>query len=140
MESNGTSHKQAPPLKKKISPDGPTIELTSGTDMETKEKIKRIEVTKGMRTLGVRLAPDGNDFDEFTHRLDQATTICNRLKQAPLNHEHVGIGFRSTWKMMMQYPLGATCFTKKQCNKIQARYLPTFLSKMGINRTTNTTV
>ena len=42
--------------------------------------------------------------------------------------------------MKMQYPLGATCFTKKQCDKIQARYLPTFMSKMGINRTTVTAV
>ena len=37
---------------------------------------------------------------------------------------------------MIQYPLGATCFTKKQCQKLQAAYLPSFLSKMGINQTT----
>jgi hypothetical protein len=41
---------------------------------------------------------------------------------------------------MIQYPLGATCFTKKQCSQIQAKYLPTFLSKMGINRMTATAV
>jgi hypothetical protein len=41
---------------------------------------------------------------------------------------------------MMKY--GATCFSKKQCVKIQARYyLPTFfLSKMGIKRTMATAV
>jgi hypothetical protein len=42
--------------------------------------------------------------------------------------------------MKRQYPLGATCFSRKQCNKIQAQYLPTFLYKMGINRTTSTAV
>ena len=41
---------------------------------------------------------------------------------------------------MIQYPLGATCFTVKQCQKIQAVYLPTFLAKMGINQTTATAV
>jgi hypothetical protein len=38
------------------------------------------------------------------------------------------------------YPLGATCFTEKECNGIQAKYMPTVLSKMGINRSTPTEV
>ena len=41
---------------------------------------------------------------------------------------------------MIQYPLGATYFTAKQCQKLQAVYLPSFLSKMGINQTTATAV
>jgi hypothetical protein len=116
------------------------IQLTSGVDFQTPHTIQRIEVTKGMRTLGVRLTPDGNDNNEFNHRMTEATTMRDRLKHAPLNREHVGVGFRSIWKMKLQYPIGATCFTHKQCNKLQARYLPTFLSKMGINRTTATAV
>ena len=42
--------------------------------------------------------------------------------------------------MKLKYCLGSTCFTKKNCDKLQARFLPTFLSKMGINRTTATAV
>jgi hypothetical protein len=42
--------------------------------------------------------------------------------------------------MMIQYPLGATCFNTKQCKQLQARYLPTFLTKMGINRYTATAI
>jgi hypothetical protein len=38
------------------------------------------------------------------------------------------------------YPLGATCFTEKECNSIQAKYMPMVLSKMGINRSTPTEV
>jgi predicted nucleic acid binding AN1-type Zn finger protein len=38
------------------------------------------------------------------------------------------------------YQLGATCFTKKECNSIPAKYMPTVLSKMGINRSTPTEV
>jgi hypothetical protein len=37
-------------------------------------------------------------------------------------------------------PPWSDVLSRKQCNKIQARYLPTFLSKMGINRTTATAV
>jgi hypothetical protein len=74
-----------------------------------------------MRTLGVRLAPDGNDHDEFMHRIAEATSMRDRLKTAPLNREHVAIGFRAIWQMKLKYCLGATCFSKKQCDKLQAR-------------------
>ena len=124
----------------KTKPDDPEIQLTSGADLHTRHTIQRINITKGMQTLGVRLAPNGSDTDEFNHRLTEATKMRDKLKLAPLNREHVGVGFCSIWKMKLQYPLGATCFTHKQCNQIQARYLPTFLSKMGINRTTATAV
>ena len=120
--------------------DGPQITLTSGNDTDNPKIIQRISTTKGQRTLGVRLAPDGNDFDEYTYRLEQSTKMKQRIKMAPLGREYIGIGFRAIWQMMIQYPLGATCFTKKQCGKIQAKYLPTFLSKMGINRMTATAV
>ena len=63
-----------------------------------------------------------------------------KIAAAPLRCEHIGVGFQSIWQMMIQYPLGATCFTIKQCSKLQVRYLPTFLSNMGINWTTSTAV
>jgi hypothetical protein len=63
-----------------------------GDDPLRTQSIKRVEFTKGMRNLGVRLAPGGNDFDEFMHRMEEATTMRDRLKTAPLNREHVAIG------------------------------------------------
>ena len=73
----------------KIHADDPSIDVSPGDDPARTQSIKRVEVTKGMRTLGVRLAPDGNDFDEFQQRLDDATKIRDLLKTAPLNREHV---------------------------------------------------
>ena len=111
----------------KIQADDPSINVSPGDDTSHTQSIKRVEVTKGMRTLGVRLAQ---------HRLEEATKMRDHLKTAPLNRENVAIlGFRAIWQMKLKYCLGATCFTKKQCDKLQARFLPTFLSKMGINRT-----
>jgi hypothetical protein len=126
----------------KIQADDPTIDVSPGDDPLRTQSIKHVEVTKGMRTLGICLAPDGNDFDEFKHRMEEATMMRDRLKTAQLNREHVAIGFRAIWQMKLKYRLGATCFSKKkQGYKLQARYLPTFLSKrMGINRTTATAV
>jgi hypothetical protein len=122
------------------STEGHQISLSSGSDFDNPQPIQRISTSIGKRTLGVRLAPDGNDTQEFHHRLTQANQIAQRIKDAPLGREHIGVGFRAIWRMMIQYPLGATCFSSKQCNKIQARYLPTFLTKMGINRSTATAV
>jgi hypothetical protein len=39
-----------------------------------------------------------------------------------------------------KYPLGAMCFTEKECASIQSKFLPTVLLKMGINRSTPTEV
>jgi hypothetical protein len=77
----------------KIQADDPNIDVFPGDDPSLTQSIKRVEVTKGMRTLGVRLAPDGNDQDEYMHRtMEEATLIRDRLKTAPLNREHVAIG------------------------------------------------
>jgi hypothetical protein len=119
---------------------GPPILLHSSPNLDNPATIQRVSTATGMRTLDVRLAPDGNDHDEFSYRIQQATKMQQRVAAAPLGREYVGIGFRAIWQMMIQYPLGATCFTVQQCAKIQAKYLPTFLSKMGINRMTATAV
>jgi hypothetical protein len=39
-----------------------------------------------------------------------------------------------------KYPPGAMCFTEKECASIQSKFLPTVLSKMGINHSTPTEV
>ena len=59
------------------------------------------------RTVG-RL--DGRDVADFGCG-HQAKTMRHRIKSAPLGREHIGVGFRAIWKMTLQYPLGATCFT-----------------------------
>jgi hypothetical protein len=73
------------PRMEKIKDNDPAIALSSGADFNKMYNIQHIETTKGMRTLGVHLAPDGNDLDEFKYRMDEATMIQDRLKVgAPL--------------------------------------------------------
>jgi hypothetical protein len=120
--------------------DGPTISLTAGATPDCPKQLQRISTAEGQRTLGVRLTPDGTDKTEFTYRVAQARKMGQRLRAAPLGRDHIRAGVQSIWRMMIQYPLGATCFTEKQCHQIQTKYLPYALSKMGINRTTATAV
>ena len=96
----------------KIQANNPTIDVSPGDDPLRTQSNKRVEVARGMRTLGMRLAPDGNNFDEFRHRMVEAIMMRDRLKTAPLNREHVAIGFRAIWQMKLKYCLGVTCFKK----------------------------
>ena len=123
-----------------ITPDKFEIKLTAGDDLNSQHTIQRIPTMKGIRTFGVCLAPDGNNKDEFQYWLQQASMIKKHLSKAPLGCEHTYIGFQLIWRAMIQYPLGATCFNDQQCKQIQSKYLPTFLSRMGINRATATAI
>jgi hypothetical protein len=120
--------------------EGPSLTLMAGAKPHISEHLQRISTADGQRTLGVRLSPDGNKNAEHANRTLQACKMGQRIRAAPLGREHIVVGFCSIWKMMIQYPLGATCFSTKQCQQIQTKYLPYSLSKMGINRTTATAV
>jgi hypothetical protein len=120
-----------------VSDDADTdILLTQGNNRSRPTKITQDKVTTGKCTLGVRLAPNGSDKTECEYRLAEATKLQPCLLRAPLNRESTRKGFTTMILQKFSYPLGATCFTEKECNSIQAKFLPTVLSKMGINRST----
>jgi hypothetical protein len=51
------------------------IELTQGANHAATMPITRVEATEGKRTLGVRLAPSGNDTTEYQYHLQEATRL-----------------------------------------------------------------
>jgi hypothetical protein len=114
------------------------IELIQGSDLPI--AVERVESNVGCRTLGARLAPSGSDDKEFLYQKQEDIKLRKRMLQAPLNRESTVIGFRSIAQEKMEHALPTTCFTDKQCEAIQNTYLPTFLSKMGINKSTQTEV
>jgi hypothetical protein len=67
----------------KSNADDPNIQLTSRSTFQMSHTITRIEVTKRMQTLGVRLAPDSNVNEEYNHQMRKATTMRDRLKRPP---------------------------------------------------------
>ena len=82
---------------RKIQEEDQDITISPSDDPSQSQTVKRVEVTKGMRTLGVRLAPNGNDHDEYTYRMEQGNMMRDKLKTAPLNRTQVGIGFNAIW-------------------------------------------
>jgi hypothetical protein len=95
-----------------------------------------IDTNVGFHTLGARLAPSGTDLEEFSYQKKEGMKMRKRMLRAPLNRESTVIGFRSIARTKMDHTLPTTCFSVKQCEAIQSTYLPTFLSKMGINKNT----
>jgi hypothetical protein len=112
--------------------------MTQGNNRTHTTPITRVEVTKGKHTLGVWLAPSGDDKTEYQFWLQEAIKLWPWLLRAPLNRESTRTGLSTMIIQKFGYPLGAMCFTEKECNSIQAKYMPTVLSKMGINRSTQT--
>jgi len=96
--------------------------------------IEQVPTSKGLRTLGVRLAPDGNFKDEFAHRLEQAKTFATQAQKAPFTRREATLALNCIWWPRLSYPLSITDFSKAQCEKIQRAFYPPLLSKRGFNR------
>ena len=96
--------------------------------------LNRNEVSKGERILGVRLALDGNDRDEFAYRLTQAKDLAGRIRSAPFSREDAEVIYRERWLPSVGYCLPITQFSIKQCQKIQIPFYQAILPKMGFNR------
>ena len=60
-------------MMRRISDDpDPTIEMTSGTNHDNPRPVTHVEVTEGKRTLGLCLAPIGDDKTEYQYCIDEA--------------------------------------------------------------------
>ena len=88
--------------------------MTSGNNHDDLRPITCIEVTEGKWTIGLWLAPIGNNKTEYQYHIDEATKTHSDLLQAPLNHEMTRIGFKSIILSKFSWPLGMTCFSKKR--------------------------
>ena len=91
-------------------------ELKINTDDERQQvTITRLEPSHGLRTLGVRLAPDCNQKDEHSFRLQQAKDIAKLIWNAPLSRQEATIAHEQIFWPSIGFPLGITTFNKKQC-------------------------
>lgn len=77
--------------------NGPTITLTAGATLDCPENLRCVSTAEGQCTLGVWLTPDGTDKLEFDYRIAQAQKMGQRIRAAPLGHEHIAVGVQSIW-------------------------------------------
>jgi len=125
FDHNQWKYKQWPTTQRQIS-----IPREDGTRVI----IPRLQTTEARRTLGVRLAPDGNNEEEFKYLLGISQTWKQQMAAAHLSRIAAEFSLRQVLLPKLCYPLIATTFTEKQCETLLKPVLNQGLPAMGINR------
>ena len=99
------------------------------------EPIQRIATTTAIRTVGVRIAPDGNNKEELTYLKEQIGIWTDRARSSRLPKSLVWLSLTTGILQKIAFPLSATTFTKKECYDLLTPLLATALPTIGINRT-----
>jgi len=97
--------------------------------------IQRLEPSEARRTLGVRLAPDGNMETELAYLVDTAKAWQRKMKNSRLGRWESNFSLRNVIMRKLAYPLPATTFTQKQCKAIMSPILAQGLPSTGYVRT-----
>jgi hypothetical protein len=92
-----------------------------------------VSPTKGLRTLGVCIAPAGNWTDEYQHRRLQARDLALKIVGSSILQETARVIYRMMVCPKLEYPLAVTQFLQKECDAITSPVMRACLSKMGYN-------
>jgi hypothetical protein len=91
-------------------------------------------VDEARRTLGTRLAPDGNDVEQFKYTLNIAKSWSENIRTNKLSRAMAWGAFQSTTWPKIRYSLPATSLSNKQCEEIDKTLRKGLLPAIGINR------
>ena len=97
--------------------------------------LERVPVTEARRTLGVRLAPDGNNRAEVEYLRQQAVNWSDKLRTGHLPRYASWVSMNATIMRTLIYPLPATTLTYDECHYILSPVLQAGLPSSGIART-----
>jgi hypothetical protein len=89
------------------------------------QELRQLEPWEAERTLGIRLAPDGNMLAQFNHMAQVATEWAGRLQAGCLPRHLTWLAWKTTIQKTLEYPLAVTTLSRAQCSKltsIVARY------------------
>jgi hypothetical protein len=108
--------------------------LTMSNESREKVDIERVEPKEARRTLGVRLAPDGNNQAEFLHLQTTCDLWADRIRCGMIPQKYARQAFMSTIWSKLTYSLPATTFTRQACNAIMKKMINATLSASGVNK------
>ena len=110
------------------------IYLTKGYDRKNPINIKRKEVNKVERTLGVRLNPIQDMTDEVHYRHGQILKWAKAINSSNLNRKDVSMAYHRVLLAMVTYPMAVTTMTAKEMSPMQVIMDKTYKTKMHLNR------
>jgi len=103
-------------------------------------QIEILNPQQNCKMLGVYLAPDGKNTKQIQVLKSKAQYWGRRLQKGYLNKYDVDMGYKSALLPKLEYPLGVTTITEKDCNDIIKTVNPHFLNKLGIVGTMNRSI
>ena len=80
----------------------------------------KLEPTKAQETLGVYLAPDGNETKQIQHLQTKIAKWVENVRTKHISRHHAMLALQSTIYKTLEYPLPALTITKPQWTKIMA--------------------
>ena len=125
--------------------DGNKWKYTTATDLpgdlfitslsgET-EPLCRLEPSEARETLGVWIAPDGNQQAQFTSLVDKSNSWAGRIQSGRLTLTESWISLNSGILKSLEYSLMATSLSKQQCKAVMAPILQAILPTIHIAKT-----
>jgi hypothetical protein len=111
------------------------LALTSGKN-PSQEIIPRIEATQAFRTLGVYIAPSGNQKHQVTVLRSHADHYYTALSLTHLKSSEARWSYSLYLRPRLTYPLPCTYLTPSQCKMIQGPALAALLPKIHLNHLT----
>jgi len=97
--------------------------------------IPQLSATEARRTLGVRVAPDGNNDAEIQHLTQIANKWFTAMKAGCLTKEAASFSLQNVVMKQLIYPLVATTLNQKECKAVMWPILAAGLPAMGMVRT-----
>jgi hypothetical protein len=98
------------------------------------QTLQQLEPWEAERTLGVRLAPDGNMNSQFEWMLQTARGWADKIRSAHLPRHLTWLAWKSTIQKTLEYPLTTTTLSNAQCNKLTSVLAQAALPRIGIMR------
>ena len=111
------------------------FEFTVKDEKDITQQLQKVESSEGRCTLGVVLAPDGNNKDAVAYLRKKAETWASYIQTGHINRTDAWQALDSTIIKTIQYPIPALCLTQKECNHIMDPIIKASLPKSSIART-----
>jgi hypothetical protein len=98
------------------------------------QSLRRLEPWEAERTLGVRLAPDGNMDAQMKYMENKASEWAERIRTGHLPRHLTWLAWKTTISKTLEYPLPVTTLSQAQCKKLTSIVAKAALPKCGIMR------
>jgi len=106
----------------------PDQELWMADYKKTHLPIQLLGPTEARQTLGIYLAPDGNEKTQTCILIEKTTAWADKARMGHLNRNAAWLNLTTTLLCQINYMLPATNLSPQQCEKIMQPYLQTRLS------------